>query len=155
MRGLVGIYPAIDVNYADPFGLCPIEKTGIPCAVVRAGQVGAAGAVLGAATTVIAAPETGGASLLLLPKATAFGALVGSSIGAAVGTVEDNQAEIAAEMGKLSRAIKILLIGLGAAQGETVPLDVRQRGEHDAPIEETVPRKGEPSDTTPAKRRPQ
>ena len=69
MYGFAGGDP---VNFSDPFGLCPLEKDGIPCAVT----MGVGGALVGAGTGALAGAAAG---TLVVPG---VGTLVGAGGGA-------------------------------------------------------------------------
>ncbi len=79
------------VNYSDPFGLCPIERTGIPCTFTKgvaglvAGTVG--GATIGATGGTLVVPGVGtvaGAGGLAV-----VGGTLGLATGATVGAAQD------------------------------------------------------------------
>lgn len=79
------------VTYSDPFGLCPIEKDGIPCAVTwgAGGTVagGVGGAIIGGVGGSVVVPLFGtvaGASGL-----GSLGALVGGALGSTLGAARD------------------------------------------------------------------
>lgn len=79
------------VNYADPFGLCPIEKDGIPCAVTWAAggalAGGTAGAVAGATGGTFVVPGVG--TLVGGGGGAVAGGLAGFVAGGLAGAVKD------------------------------------------------------------------
>jgi hypothetical protein len=78
---LYGFAGGDPVNFSDPFGLCPIEKDGIPCV----GQMALAGTVTGAmAGAVVGA--TGG-SLVVPGVGTIAGGGGGALLGAGAGLI--------------------------------------------------------------------
>ena len=93
------------VNYSDPFGLCPVVETGIPCAVVfgagGAAIGGVAGAVAGATGGTMVAPGVGTVGGAV--AGAGAGAELGLMVGAAVGTAVDVAYSI--DWGKLGRKI--------------------------------------------------
>lgn len=86
---LYGFAAGDPVNYSDPFGLCPIEKDGVPC-----GGTGAAiGAVVGFATGALlsagCAGASGGLCALAAPGIVEATTGLGTAIGGAIGTFFD------------------------------------------------------------------
>ncbi|MGH7615422.1 MAG: RHS repeat-associated core domain-containing protein [Gemmatimonadales bacterium] len=86
LYGYVGNNP---VAYTDPFGLCPIKKDGVPCAVTFAAGGAAAGFATGVAASVAAAAPTLGGSLVISPATVTATTLTGLAGGALIGLAKD------------------------------------------------------------------
>lgn len=80
-----------EVNYSDPFGLCPIEKDGVPCAVAwgAAGTVigGVGGAVVGGVGGTLVVPGVG--TVAGAEGVGAAGGLLGGFVGSTLGAARD------------------------------------------------------------------
>lgn len=79
------------LNHSDPFGLCPIEKDGIPCTLTMAAAGGLTGAVVGAAIGggVGTAALPGGGTVVLGAGGAASGASLGVMYGGLIGLGRD------------------------------------------------------------------
>lgn len=88
---LYGFASGDPVNFRDPFGLCPIEKDGIPCALTwgAAGTAGGAigGGVVGGVTGTFVIPGLGTA--VGGGGGAELGALVGGFLGSTLGAARD------------------------------------------------------------------
>lgn len=78
---LYGFAGGDPVTYSDPFGLCPIEVDGIPCAVTYAAAGAGIGAGAAAFSTGVCAVGTVGVCGLAAPGTIAGGAAAGGLIG--------------------------------------------------------------------------
>lgn len=79
------------LTYSDPFGLCPIEKDGVPCSVAwgAAGTAigGVGGAVIGGTGGTIVAPVVG--TITGAAAVGGAGALLGGFLGSTLGAARD------------------------------------------------------------------
>ncbi len=108
---LYGFANGDPVNFSDPFGLCPIEVDGIPCAVTYAASGAGIGAGVAMVSTGVCAAGTFGVCGLASPGTVAGGAAAGGLIGGLVGSAIDNRETIAAGMASAKDWIKRLLVG--------------------------------------------
>jgi hypothetical protein len=99
------------VNFSDPYGLCPLEKTGIPCAVSFAAAGTSIGGGIAAVSTGVCAAGTFGVCGLASPGTIATGGAVGGLIGGLVGSAVDNREAITFGMANAKDWIKRLVLG--------------------------------------------
>jgi RHS repeat-associated protein len=76
-------------NYADPFGLCPIERDGKPCGGTGVAVGAAVGFAAGALASVACAVATEGGCAVVAPEIVGYATGLGSAIGGAIGTYLD------------------------------------------------------------------
>lgn len=77
------------LNYSDPFGLCPVERDGIPCSTAGVGVGAAFGAGVGVAITAGCASVTVGICTAGGPLIVGVSSGLGGSIGGALGALYD------------------------------------------------------------------
>ena len=79
------------VNFSDPFGLCPLERDGVPCTLTMAGRAAlggaAGGALFGVTGGTVVLPGVG--TLAGAGGGALGGALAGFTAGAVVGAASD------------------------------------------------------------------
>jgi hypothetical protein len=109
------------VNFKDPFGLCPVEKDGVPCPAAFAATGAVVGGGVGALSTIACTASTAGFCGFAAPEIFTGGVAAGGLIGALVGSSLDNRDAMVVQMGKVDRWVKRILAGLwiGAGQGMT------------------------------------
>lgn len=147
LYGYAGADPA---NNSDPFGLCPIAKDGVPCAVTWGLKGAAAGAVSGA----IAGAAGGTLVLPVVGTIAGGGALgiTGGVAGLATGMIGGATQDVinavgdlpsAFDMGKVGNKIRSLLSGLliGKGGGMSDAQDVIYEGGAKPATEQTAPQK--------------
>jgi RHS repeat-associated protein len=116
------------VSYSDPFGLCPIEKTGVPCTLTKAGTGLVAGAVSGAVIGATGGSVVPGAGTLAGAGSGAIaGGTTGLIAGAMVGAVEDAVSlggmivQNERRAGRVKEWIASILIALGGGNTRVEP----------------------------------
>jgi RHS repeat-associated protein len=134
LYGYVGNNP---VAFMDPFGLCPLKETGVPCTVTFAAGGAAAGFGVGVTASVAAAVPTAGGSILFSPATitatTTTGFLGGALIGLAK-DISDNAKPIANAAASVWQKLKdFVATAVGTIAGDQTPAQRRRPRPEDAP----------------------
>ena len=129
---LYGFAGGDPVNFSDPFGLCPVEKDGIPCALTYAASGAGIGAGFAVLSTGVCAAGTFGVCGLASPGTIAAGAAAGGLIGGLVGSAIDNgnaiPTELALSWGGVKRFVGTVgwVIGAWVSDGKTQAQRIEQ-----------------------------
>ena len=127
---LYGFAAGDPVNFADPYGLCPLEVDGIPCTLILAGQGAlggaATGGLLGAAGATLVVPGVG--TTVGAAGGAIAGGVAGLGAGAIVGAARDLSSalqmsglgdKLSDAAGKAKQWIKVVVVGGLLAPGES------------------------------------